>query len=97
MKPRSSCSAITLTMMLSVLLTGCGSVSSGPKASPSAPLNIYQPRVLLLKAGQPIQTAAGIYTPQTDETWHSPAAFEALEQETLNLSAALAQERARTK
>lgn len=40
-------------------------------------------------------TRDGAYAPQTDETWHSPAAFAQLEQENLNLAAALTQERNR--
>lgn len=95
MKTRSPLCVLVATMLLSFLLTGCGSASSEPKASPSASLRIYQPRVLQLKAGQPVPTAAGIYIPQTDEVWHSAAAYAALEQEALNLSAALAQERSR--
>lgn len=94
MKPRSSLSAIALTTTLSALLTACGSASSAPRVSPPASAQIYQPRVLLLKAGVPVQTAAGVYVPQVDETWHSAAAFEQLEQENINLSAALAQLRA---
>ena len=40
-------------------------------------------------------TAAGIYIPQTDEVWNSAAAFNELEEDNLNLAAALAQERNR--
>lgn len=78
-------------MLLSALLTSCASESSAPKAS----LQIYQPRVLRLKAGQEVTTQDGLYRPQADEVWHSAAAFNELEQENLNLAAALAQLRAR--
>jgi cytochrome c556 len=55
-------------------------------------LQIYQPRVLALPAGQPVQTAEGTYTPQFDEIWHSAAAYNALEQQLINAAAALAQQ-----
>ena len=87
------CAAAAITL----LLTACASVSSGPTASPPASAQIYQPRALQLPAGQPVQTRAGVYVPQADETWHSAAAFELLERENLNLAAALAQERNRAK
>jgi len=58
-------------------LTSCGG-SSSPKTTT---LNIYQPSSLKLKAGQPIQTEEGVYTPQTDEVWHSDARFRKLERE----------------
>jgi hypothetical protein len=44
-------------------------------------LNIYQPSTIRLKANVPIQTTDGIYTPQTDEVWHSDARFRRLERE----------------
>jgi hypothetical protein len=56
---------------------------------------LYQPPVLAIPAGQPIQTLQGTYLPQVNEVWHSPARFEALEQSNQNLAAALAEERAR--
>ncbi len=95
MKNKSLLCALAATMLASALLTGCVSDSSVPTVSPHASLQIYQPRVLQLPAGQPVQTTAGIYTPQVDETWHSAAAFEQLERENINLAAALAQERNR--
>lgn len=83
--------AIGATLLLSTLLTSCASVSSVPKASPQ----IYQPPVLRIYAGQEIHTRDGRYLPQQDEVWHSDARFRQLEQENINLTAALAQERAR--
>lgn len=75
-------------------LTGCASApSAAPASSPTYP--IYQPRTLELTAGLPVQTKNGIYTPQADETWHSPAAYEQVSREAWNAAAALAQERAR--
>ena len=58
-------------------LTSCGSGSS-PKTTT---LNIYQPSSLKLKAGAPIQTQEGVYTPPTDEIWHSDARYRKLERE----------------
>ncbi|MBI5689265.1 MAG: hypothetical protein HZC55_04150 [Verrucomicrobia bacterium] len=91
MNPKSLCCALAGMTLASCGLTSCASVSSAPPAS----RQIYQPRVLRLAAGQPVPTRDGAYAPQTDETWHSPAAFAQLEQENLNLAAALTQERNR--
>ena len=87
MNSKSAPCVLLLAMTGSVLLTGCVTASSAPKES----LQIYQPRVLQLKAGQPVQTPAGIYTPQTDEIWHSRAAYEDLENQLINTAAAAAQ------
>ena len=91
MKTRSAYFALGATMLLSSLLTGCVTGSSAPKAS----WQLYQPRVLQLSAGVPVPSRAGIYTPQVDETWHSAAAYEELENQLINTAAALAQERNR--
>lgn len=86
-------------ILLSALLTSCASDSSAPKASP--PLSpalapqLYQPRVLRLPAGREVQTIDGPYLPPTDEVWHSASAYQRLEQENLNLAAAISQLRAR--
>lgn len=68
-------------LLLSCVLTGCAGVPS--RSAASSPL--YQPPVLRLPAGQPVQTTDGVHTPAADETWHSDARFRALEQENLNL------------
>lgn len=85
--------------LLSALLTSCASGFSAPKASPPLSLAIapqlYQPRVLRLRAQQEIATLDGVHRPKTDEVWHSDAAYRQLEQENINLAAALAQLRAR--
>lgn len=91
MKTKSLLSALAVMTLACAGLTSCASVSSAPSASSQ----IYQPRVLRLQAGQAVTTRDGIYRPQTDETWHSARAFEQLEQENLNLAAALTQERNR--
>jgi hypothetical protein len=91
MKTKSAACVAAVMMIASVLPTGCASVSSAPRES----LQIYQPRSLRLSAGIPVQTKDGIYRPQVDELWHSAAAYAQLEQEAINLAAALAQERNR--
>jgi len=63
-----------------IVLTSCGG-NSAPKTTS---LNIYQPSSLKLKEGQPIQTEEGIYTPQSDEVWHSDARYRKLEREVYN-------------
>lgn len=93
MKTKSPACVSLALALITLSLTGCLSGSSAPKASPQ----IYQPRVLLLKAGQPVQTREGLYLPQLDETWHSAAAYELLENQVINTAAALAQERNRTR
>lgn len=95
----SKACAIAATLLLSCLLTSCASDSSAAKALPAQlqrpDLQLYQPRVLRLPAGQEVPTLDGKYRPQVDEVWHSAAAFNQLEQENINLNAALAQLRAR--
>lgn len=91
MKTKSLFSALAAMTLASALLTGCATGSSAPKES----AQIYQPRVLQLQAGMPVPTKAGTYIPQTDEVWHSAAAYEEVESQLINVTAALAQERAR--
>ena len=62
-------------MILMTGLTSCGTSSS----TNSGTLNIFQPPILNLQKGIPIQSKEGIYTPQTDEVWHSDARFRKLE------------------
>lgn len=89
--PSARCVAAIL-LIVTAKLTGCATASSEPRAS----LQIYQPRVLRLSAGRAVETRDGTYRPQVDETWHSAAAYEALETQLINTAAALAQERARS-
>ena len=65
-----------IAMML-LGLTSC--VSNLPPSV--SDLNIYQPSTLRLTKGEAIQTRDGIYTPQTDEVWHSDARYRRLERE----------------
>jgi hypothetical protein len=78
-------------MLLSVGLTSC----AGGLSAPAVSLEIYQPRVLQLKQGIPVQTKAGLYTPQVDEVWHSAAEFNKVERQLIDTAAALAQVQAR--
>jgi hypothetical protein len=91
MKMKSNACVLSTLLTAMLLLTGCVTASSGNRAS----LQIYQPRILRLQAGHPVPTVDGIYTPQTDETWHSAAAYESIESQLINAAAALAQERNR--
>ena len=63
--------------MTLIVLTSCGS-GSLPSGSN---LNIYQPSTLRLKKNNAVQTRDGVYTPQTDEVWHSDTRYRSLERE----------------
>ena len=65
------------TAMMLIALTSCGS-GSPPSVSN---LNIYQPSTLRLKKNSAVQTRDGVYTPQTDEVWHSDVRYRKLERE----------------
>ena len=65
----------TVTMLIG--LTSCETISTPNVGN----LNIYQPSTLRLSKGNPIQTRDGIYTPQTDEVWHSDARYRRLERQ----------------
>ena len=67
--------AAIATMLIG--LTSCETVL-GPNVSG---LNIYQPSTLRLIKAESIQTRDGVYTPQTDEVWHSDARYRRLERE----------------
>jgi hypothetical protein len=82
--------ALMAGLLLSSLPTGCASGSSAGKASLPVQSVLYQPPVLRLPAGQPVTTVDGTYTPQAAEVWHSDARFRQLEQENIDLAAALA-------
>lgn len=68
----------SILLLCSLLLVGCA-IKPAPVEPPSSTLNIYQPSVLALKAGVPVTTTEGIYTPQTDEIWHSDKRYRDLE------------------
>ena len=68
---------IAVIAMMLIGLTSCESVL-GPNVSG---LNIYQPSTLRLIKAEAIQTRDGVYTPQTDEVWHSDARYRRLERE----------------
>ena len=92
LKTKLKCFAAALMLPVMFLPTGCMCSFSASEASSR---RLYQPPTLALRAGVAVQTVDGIHVPQVNEVWHSPARFEALEQEALNLSAALAEERAK--
>jgi len=87
-----ACVALAM-LLLSSLLTGCSHVS--PASADSR--RLYQPPVLRLPAGQPIQTQDGLYQPQTAEIWHSDARFLALASSYTDALAALAASQARNR
>ena len=64
--------AIALTGLTSCATTSLPNVGN---------LNIYQPSTLRLKKNSTVQTKDGVYTPQTDEVWHSDARYRKLERE----------------
>ena len=87
-----SCAA-WVALLFSSGLTGCSHVSPASVDS----RRLYQPPVLRLPAGQPIQTQDGLYQPQTAEIWHSDARFLALASSYTDALAALAAAQARAK
>lgn len=96
-KSKSLNYAVLAILLTSLLLTGCETVLFGSKGSRLPSVNIYQPPVLVLPAGLPVQTETGVYQPTSREVWHSQARFRELELQVQDLAAALAQERARNK
>ena len=92
MQPKTRYSAYVLaTLLTSFALTGC---ACGLKRTSGSLQG--SPRILRLETGIPVQTKDGLYSPQSDETWHSQAEYLRLEQEVLMLSrAAQARDQAR--
>ena len=68
------------TAVIALMLIGLTSCETVLPPNVSG-LNIYQPSTLRLTKGEAIQTRDGIYTPQTDEVWHSDARYRRLERE----------------
>lgn len=85
-KKKSPHSALWVILCLSFGLTACATASRESAAS----RRLYQPPVLRLSAGQPVQTLDGTYLPATAEIWHSDARFTDLESRYLDALAALA-------
>lgn len=77
MKPRmrSTACATLAALLISTALTGCASASRGAADT----RRLYQPPILRLPQGQPIQTQDGLHVPQADEVWHSDARYRELE------------------
>ena len=68
------------TLVIAMMLIGLTSCVTDLPPNVSD-LNIYQPSTLRLSKGNAVQTVEGIYTPQTDEVWHSDARYRRLERE----------------
>lgn len=68
------------TVTLLIGLTSCAKNSTVKSRN----LNIYQPSTLRLQGNKPVETVDGIYTPQTDEVWHSDKRYAKLERELYN-------------
>jgi hypothetical protein len=83
--------------LLPLLLTGLLLACCGCNPYRQASKQIYQPAILVLPPGVPLQTTEGTYLPQTLEVWHSDARYRAVERLAIDAAAALAQERSRTK
>ena len=67
---------------MALMIATTALISCGPSSSTNVkPLNIYQPSILSLEKGKSITTKDGIYTPQTDEVWHSDARYRKLERD----------------
>lgn len=69
MKSSSWKAALVLTSASALI--GCASDSPAPANK----MRLYSPPSLHLKAGTKVETIHGTYVPQTDEIWHSHAAY----------------------
>ncbi|WP_043588954.1 hypothetical protein [Geminisphaera colitermitum] len=87
---KSQLYAAALLLLITSVPIAC---MSGCSSSAASQRTLYQPPILHLRAGRPIQTAEGLYTPQVDELWHSGERYAAREREVWALAAALAEER----
>lgn len=73
---------IIYVALMALCLASCATKPEVPDVALPAPLpalNIYQPSILTLTPGTPVQTEGGIYTPQTREVWHSDKRYRDLE------------------
>lgn len=77
---KSSNSNLLLILATVLALTGCASSSQKLESN----MRLYSPSLLHLKAGQPVKTTDGVYTPQVDEVWHSHADYMARVYESLS-------------
>jgi hypothetical protein len=66
-----------------LVLTGC---ATSTQTAQEQQRQLFQPLTLSLKAGQPIQTQQGLYTPQVDELWYSPSEMKKADDEILDLT-----------
>lgn len=63
-------------LLLTIFLVSCTT-----KPEITAKTMLYQPSVLILEAGKPVETADGVYVPQFKEVWHSAKKIEQLEKQ----------------
>lgn len=82
---------LTLPLLAATLLLPTGCATSTPPSPEQQARVLYQPPTLSLKAGLPITTTQGIYTPQVDELWYSSVEMQKANDEVTQLSAALQQ------
>ena len=64
---------LNLLLIPSIALALVSCVSSKKPLENS--MKLWSPELLRLKAGSPVQTVDGIYTPQIDEVWHNHAQY----------------------
>lgn len=75
----SRLSTIAFAAALSWLISTWPLTSCARSGSPKQPPTLYQPGMLILPAGQPVQTKDGIYVPEREEQWFSPEVIRLLE------------------
>ena len=79
---KNLCKRLKILGFVAIAIALTGLTSCETTSTPSVGnLNIYQPSTLRLEKGRAIQTIDGIYTPQTNEVWHSDARFRKLERQ----------------
>jgi hypothetical protein len=70
-----SATVLPALMAILMVLSACSSKPTMPALS----AKLYQPTILNLPAGLPVQTSQGIHTPTVPETWHSQRSIDDLE------------------
>lgn len=70
----TACAAAACFLISILPLISC-TASKRPKQPPT----LYQPGMLSLPAGQPVQTTDGIYVPEHEEQWFSMEVVKLLE------------------
>lgn len=70
---KSSTLKLAQCLVIGLLLSGCES----SKPTVESNMTLYAPPSLRLTKGSKVQTLDGVYTPQTDEVWHSHSDYMA--------------------